>query len=58
MSPQARAFFRKTCTEVDVPDLQLLKWIRTRWASLFHFLDRILILKQVSIAVDSSIVDC
>lgn len=30
-----------------MPILQLLLWIRTRWASLFAFLDRLLILKKV-----------
>lgn len=46
-SPQARAFFTKSCQQVEVPILQLLLWIRTRWASLFAFLDRLLILKKV-----------
>jgi hypothetical protein len=46
-SPQARAFFHRTCEEVDVPPLELLKWIRTRWASLFNFLDRMLVLREV-----------
>jgi len=46
-SPQARAFFKKSCQQVEVPVLQLLLWIRTRWASLFTFLDRLLILKKV-----------
>lgn len=45
-SPQARAFFKKSCQQVEVPVLQLLLWIRTRWASLFTFLDRLLILKK------------
>jgi hypothetical protein len=46
-SPQARAFFKKSCHQVEVPILQLLLWIRTRWASLYTFLDRLLILKKV-----------
>ena len=46
-SPQARAFFRKSCKETDVPPLQLLSWVKTRWASLFDFLDRILLLQPV-----------
>ena len=46
-SPQARAFFVKSCQQVEVPILQLLLWIRTRWASLYVFLDRLLILKMV-----------
>ena len=46
-SPQARAFFAKSCQQVEVPILQLLLWIRTCRASLFAFLDRLLILKKV-----------
>ena len=46
-SPQARAFFKQSCREVDIPTLELLTWIRTCWASLFNFLDRILMLKLV-----------
>ncbi|KAF8156025.1 hypothetical protein B0H34DRAFT_517919 [Crassisporium funariophilum] len=45
-SPQARAFFTKSCKQVDVPVLQLILWIRTRWASLYAFLDRLLILRK------------
>ncbi|KAJ7465531.1 hypothetical protein FB451DRAFT_1179014 [Mycena latifolia] len=45
-SPQAQAFFAKTCSAVDVPVLQLLGWVRTRWASLYAFLDRILLLQK------------
>lgn len=46
-SPQARAFFKKSCRQVEVPVIQLLLWIHTRWASLYAFLDRLLILKKV-----------
>jgi hypothetical protein len=46
-SPQARAFFRATCTQVNIPQLELLLWIRTRWGSLFSFLDRFMKLKAV-----------
>jgi hypothetical protein len=46
-SPQARVFFKKCCTEVDVPPLKLLKWIRTRWASLFKMLERVIRLRKV-----------
>ncbi|KAG1747879.1 uncharacterized protein EDB91DRAFT_1263073 [Suillus paluster] len=41
-SPQARTFFHKCCAEVNEPNLKLLKWIRTRWASLFGMLERTL----------------
>ena len=35
--------------DVNVTVYELLKWIRTRWASLFHMLERILLLRKVSI---------
>ncbi|KAG1789960.1 uncharacterized protein HD556DRAFT_1446530 [Suillus plorans] len=45
-SPQARAFFCKACKEENIPELELLQWIRTRWASLYKCLDRMLLLRQ------------
>ncbi|KAK6971364.1 ribonuclease H-like domain-containing protein [Favolaschia claudopus] len=44
-SPQAQAFFKKMCAESGTPVLQLLGWIRTRWASMFTFLDRLILLR-------------
>ncbi|KAG1827950.1 ribonuclease H-like domain-containing protein [Suillus subalutaceus] len=38
-SPQARTFFQQCCVEVNELKLELLKWIRTRWASLFGMLE-------------------
>lgn len=46
-SPQARSFFRATCSQVGIKPLELLLWIRTRWGSLFKFLERFLLLKSV-----------
>jgi hypothetical protein len=46
-SPQARVFFKKCCAEVDLPPLELLKWVRTRWASLFKMLERVIRLRKV-----------
>ncbi|KAK7059552.1 hypothetical protein R3P38DRAFT_3522768 [Favolaschia claudopus] len=40
-----QAFFKKMCRESGVPVLQLLGWIRTRWASMFTFLDRLILLR-------------
>ena len=37
-SPQARKYFRKLCIEENVTPLQLLKWVRTRWASLYDLI--------------------
>ncbi|KAG1798503.1 uncharacterized protein HD556DRAFT_1305965 [Suillus plorans] len=45
-SPQARVFFKKCCTEVDLPTLKLLKWVRTRWASLFKMLEQVIRLRK------------
>ena len=42
LSPQAQAFFRKMCWEVDLPELELTQWVRTCWVSLFKTLDRLL----------------
>jgi hypothetical protein len=47
-SPQARAFFRQVCEQVNVPKLELKLWIRTRWASLYDFIDRMITLRLVS----------
>lgn len=35
------------CREVDVPELELILFIRTRWASMFACLDRALKLRNV-----------
>ncbi|KAF7366232.1 HAT family dimerization domain-containing protein [Mycena venus] len=40
-----QAFFKKMCTGAGVPVLQFLGWIRTRWASMFTFLDRLILLR-------------
>jgi hypothetical protein len=47
-SPQARAFFRQVCDDVNVVRLELKLWVRTRWASLYDFLDRMIKLRPVS----------
>ncbi|KAJ6616169.1 hypothetical protein B0H10DRAFT_1949372 [Mycena sp. CBHHK59/15] len=46
MSPQARAFFKQCCVQVGVRELELLLWVRTRWASLYKCLDRALELRK------------
>jgi hypothetical protein len=46
-SPQARSFFRATCSQVGITPLELLLWIRTCWGSLFKFLECFLLLKAV-----------
>jgi hypothetical protein len=40
-------FFRATCSQVKIKPLELLLWIRTRWGSLFTFLERFIQLKAV-----------
>ncbi|KAJ7477409.1 hypothetical protein FB451DRAFT_1396398 [Mycena latifolia] len=47
-SPQAQAYSAKTCKTLEIPTLQLIGWIRTRWASLYAFLDRILLLQTIN----------
>jgi hypothetical protein len=41
-SPQARKYFHKLCKDENLRPLQLLKWIRTRWASLYDLINRLL----------------
>jgi hypothetical protein len=41
-SPQARTYFKRLCEEEKVRVLQLLKWVRTRWASLYDLICRLL----------------
>jgi hypothetical protein len=52
-SPQAWAFFRATCSQVGIAPLELLLWIRTRWGSLFKFLERFIQLKAVRFILPS-----
>ncbi|KAG2737144.1 hypothetical protein P692DRAFT_20671514, partial [Suillus brevipes Sb2] len=41
-SPQAQAFFKKSCEEEGIAVCKILTWVRAHWASLFkclkHFL--------------------
>jgi hypothetical protein len=37
-SHQAHAFFHKLCKDENLPPLQLLKWVCTRWASLYDLI--------------------
>jgi hypothetical protein len=46
-SPQARAFFKQSCRETDLPELELVQFVCMRWASMFMFLDRLLKLQKV-----------
>jgi hypothetical protein len=42
LDPDAHAFFKESCIQIDAPALELLLWIRTHWALLHVFLERIL----------------
>ncbi|KAG2752014.1 hypothetical protein P692DRAFT_20725591 [Suillus brevipes Sb2] len=53
-SPQARVFLQKCCTEVNERPLELLKWVRTCWASLFNMLERVFQLRKVSSSTSSN----
>jgi hypothetical protein len=46
-SPQACAFFKWMCCEVNIPEHDLVLFVRTRWASMFACLKRALTLKSV-----------
>ena len=41
-SLQAHAYFHKLCQDENLPPLQLLKWVRTRWASLYDLINCLL----------------
>jgi hypothetical protein len=45
-SPQACAYFHKLCKDENIQPLQLLKWICTRWASLYDLISRLLDVHQ------------
>ena len=47
LSPQARAFFSEQCVAANVPQLELLKWCRTRWSSVDDMIVRLLGLRPV-----------
>ncbi|KAJ6555997.1 hypothetical protein B0H19DRAFT_1262118 [Mycena capillaripes] len=46
MSPQTRKFFKNCCMQVGVSPLELLLWVRTRWASLYGCLSLALELRK------------
>ena len=47
-SPQAKTFFATMCTEEGLTPLELIKWVRTRWGSMYDLINR-----AVSIIVQS-----
>jgi hypothetical protein len=47
LSPQASAFFFKCCAEEGLPRLELIKYVRTRWSSMYDLLERAFLLKAV-----------
>src|ERR1700678_495649 len=48
-SPQAKQYFALCCKSEQVPILELIKWIRTRWGSMHDLVDRFTSLKPVYI---------
>ena len=46
-SPQAHAFFKWMCREVNIPEHNLMLFVQTRWASMFACLERALKLRPV-----------
>jgi hypothetical protein len=50
-SSDARAYLRSLCEKEDgVPAIELATWVRTRWASLYHFFGVMLQLRPVSLS--------
>ncbi|KAG6806576.1 hypothetical protein H0H92_010774, partial [Tricholoma furcatifolium] len=45
-SPQAKTFFKSSCGQVEIKPLELILWIRTRWGSLYKFLDRTILMRK------------
>ncbi|KAH9008513.1 hypothetical protein EDB83DRAFT_2531746 [Lactarius deliciosus] len=41
-SPQAHAYFVKLCKDNGLPELQLIKWAHTHWASLYDLITHLL----------------
>ncbi|KAH9007830.1 hypothetical protein EDB84DRAFT_1447292 [Lactarius hengduanensis] len=41
-SPQANSYFQTVCAEEGVKPLELKKWVRTRWGSMYDLLERLL----------------
>jgi hypothetical protein len=48
-SPQAKVFFATMCQEEGLKPLELIKWIRIRWGSMYDLVDRVLLNRVVSI---------
>ncbi|KAG2045526.1 hypothetical protein BDR06DRAFT_978148, partial [Suillus hirtellus] len=45
-SSQARAFFAQSCKQADVPTLELMQLVQTRWASMHSFITQMLLLQK------------
>ena len=50
-SPQAKAFFATMCQEEGLKPLELIKWIRIRWGSMYDLIDRVLVNRAVRIFI-------
>ncbi|KAJ3553156.1 hypothetical protein NP233_g12713 [Leucocoprinus birnbaumii] len=46
LSPQAKKYFVTCCIEESLPQLELKKWVHTRWSSMCNLLERFLVLKK------------
>jgi hypothetical protein len=47
LSPQVSSFFFKCCAEEGLPRLELIKYVRTRWSSMYDLLEQAFLLKAV-----------
>ncbi len=50
-SPQAKAFFATMCQEEELKPLELIKWIRIRWGSMYDLINRVLVNRAVCILI-------
>ncbi|EGO22881.1 hypothetical protein SERLADRAFT_409414 [Serpula lacrymans var. lacrymans S7.9] len=41
-SPQAKAYFVKVCKEKHIAPLELIKWVRIQWGSMYDLLKRVI----------------
>jgi hypothetical protein len=48
-----KTFFTTMCTEEGITPLELIKWVRTCWGSMYDLIDHVLTNRVVSIIVQS-----
>ena len=51
-SPQAKRYFGVICQEEGIKPLQLIKFVRTRWGSMYDLVERAIKNKAVCLLYD------